>query len=381
MAGWFTISAQAADSPTFLTGSEFQQQINRPLLVNRDLTPLREFLERLSEERRVAIVIDRRIDPDQLVAVDLQSPYFDTGIEELVRPFGGMTLIANSVFVTLPDTAKTLQTRVILAEQALEEVLKKDLGRKLDLSRRKSISWNFAASPRDILTNIATGYRITIENPDAIPYDQWAAGRIPAANAVEGLMLIATQFNCDLQWIDSTRVRLIPEAPSPQVTIEHTLRKMTSQQGLNLIRERFPDIQVETRRDRLLVTGLHEQQQEIGVLLGNRAGRTRPVSPKSTPLTSRRFTLRMQNRPFIELVQVFEKQGVQVQRDNTALEEAGVDLNTKISLELENATIYRLLDDACRPLGLSYRVDGARIELRLPEEPVNGNPLDSSLQK
>ncbi|HWL11294.1 MAG TPA: hypothetical protein VNQ76_23015 [Planctomicrobium sp.] len=362
------VSSVRGEPVSFLTGSEFQQQINRPLLANRDLTPLQAFLDRLSEERRIAIVVDRRIDPTQLVAVDLQSHYFDSGIEELVRSFAGVTVLANTVIVAPGETARTLQTRVVLAEQALEALLKKDLGRKLDLSRRKPVAWSEGSTPREILVSVANSYRLQPENPEMIPHDQWRKGELASANAVEALSVISTQFDFDLEWIDGHRFRLVPQAESPVVKVEHTLRNTSPQQAIRKVREEFPDLKVASAgRGKLTVTGRHEEQLEVGVLLGNRTGRPRPARPETVPLASRRFTLRMNNRPFIELVQGLERQGVVIRRDSAALDKAGIDLGKSVSLELENATIYKLLDDACRPLGLQYEVDGTQIELKPPQ--------------
>jgi hypothetical protein len=80
-------------------------------------------------------------------------------------------------------------------------------------------------------------------------------------------------------------------------------------------------------------------------------------------LAHRRFTLRMADRPFIELVEVLEKQGVQVHRDEQQLEQAGIDLKQRISLELEKATAQEMFEKACAPLGLGFKIEGARIDL------------------
>ncbi|WP_139228450.1 hypothetical protein [Planctomicrobium piriforme] len=353
----------SAEPQRFATGSEFQQLINRPLLANRDLTPLREVLKRFSEERDVALLLDRRIDPRQLVAVDLQASYFDTGIGELVKGFADITTMADAVIIAPQDTAATLQTRLALAEQALDAKLGKDLGRKFELAKRKAVAWDELTVPRQLLESIAKGYSVTIENAEAIPYDLWPAGTLPHPNATEALLIIATQFGLDVEWVDGRHVRLVPAASSPTLKVEHRLRGMTSQRALQRVKERLPDLEVTAGKDTLTVIGRQEEQQEVAVLIGNRAARKAPASPASTALQNRRFTLRMNNRPFLELVQVLEKQGVQVQRDETALQDAGLDLNTRISLDLENATVDQMLGEACRPLGLRYQVDGMTIHL------------------
>jgi|GEM_PF-1328703 len=363
--GWCS-SAAWAQPPEFLTGNDFQQQISRPLLVNWDLTPLQDVLNRLSQERHAAILLDRRIDPTQLIPVELQASYFDTGISELVRQFAGVAVVADTLFIAPPETAGTLLTRVVLSEQALESRLKQNLGRKLDLGDRHPVEWTLGDSPQQILDRIARHYQLRIVNLDAIPHDQWGPGQIRNPNAVEALLLIATQFQLDLEWIDGNQVRLVPQVLSPTIKREHALRNLTPQQALLRIRKQLPELQVTAIRGKVTVTGREEEQREVGVLLGNRPGRTASTDLTSVPLSRRRFTLKMQERPFLELLTVLEKQGIPVRRESIALEEAGIDLNTRISLELENATIERLFSDACRPLGLSFHIEEHQVELLAP---------------
>ncbi len=356
---------EAADRERPVTGTVFQQRINQPLLVNRDLTALHDMLMRLQQERRAAILLDRRIDPGQLVAVDVQAGAFDLGIAKLVEPVAGVTVLGDTVFVGPKATASTLQTRAILSSKQLDDVAGKDLQRVFELSQRRQFAWELGAAPRDLVNQLATRYRLTIDNPERIPHDQWRAGALGNPNAIEGVLLIACQFDLDLEFVSPSRVRFVPQSENPVTEVEHTLRGMTTAAAIKKVQEQFPELTIVSRgKNKLLVTARHEVQQEIGVLLGNRAARPQSSSPAETPLARRRFTLRMPDRPFLELVQGLEKQGISLRRDEAALTAAGIDLNRRISLELENATIQQLLDQACGPVGLEYSISQEVIELR-----------------
>ncbi|WP_437226215.1 hypothetical protein SH661x_004468 [Planctomicrobium sp. SH661] len=356
-----------------MTGIDFTKQLNRPLLINRDFVPLRTIAGQLAEARQISILLDRRIDPERLVLVDLQAPFFDSGIASLVADVpAGAVVAGDTVFITTPDSARTLRTRVALAERSLQELPKADLSRQLELSRKVSVQWPDLSSPRQILSDFATRFEITIENPEAIPYDLWAAGTIAHANFVTGALLIASQYELDLDWIDTHRIRLIPQGAHPQIEQEHVFRGRTKQQVSQLLEEKFPELNLQMLSDRLRVTGLLEQQEEIAVLLGNRAPRKAAAPVVATSLANRRFTLRMQNRPFSELIDLLEKQGIHFVRNEQLLSDAEINLNQQISLELQEATIQKLLTDACTPLGLIYQIDGTNIELlpanRAPSE-------------
>ncbi len=345
------------------TGPEFQKLLAQPLMVSLELVPLRKVLAQFSEERGIGILIDRRIDPRQLVFVDLQAVFFDSGIAELTSQIASVSVVADTLFVGLKENARTLQTRIAIAEQDLDSLLGKDIGRKFELARRKGVRWETGETPTEILTRIAQGYKIQIENLDVIPHDQWAAGGIVNPNCVEAISVIATQFDLDLKWVDGKTVRLVEQAHSPTLQVQHSLRRITPDDAIEKIKERFPELTVEAGRQFVTVTGLQEEQQEVAVLLGNRAARKVPVNPREAALKDRRYSLKVHNRPFRELMGLLEKQGVQFRWNEKALDDAGVNLDQHISLELNQATIYQMLSDACRPLGLTYEVQGMNILL------------------
>jgi hypothetical protein len=356
--------AQAAEPPRFLTGADFTQQLNRPLLAGRDDAPLREMLERLSSERKIAILLDRRIDPDQRLNVHIQADFFDEGINDLVKPLTAeATVLGDAVFVARPQVARTLRTRVELAERRLDALLQKNFSRKIALARRAPVRWGFLTSPQEILQEIAARYELTFVNLPEIPHDLWAAGEIAHPSATEALLLIATQFGKDIRWIDDRQVEFVPETAHPQIERVHPLRGIKPDDARNRVLAAFPDLAVRTTDRQLTAVGLIEQQEAIDVLLGNRPARKPQAPAEAGNLSNRRFTLRMVQRPLADLLQQLEKQDIIIRKDDAALDAAGISLKVLISLELQNATIETLLDQACIPLGLNYRIQGLTIEL------------------
>lgn len=373
--GLFSIFQTAlfgADEPgKLLSGTEFTRALNRPLLVNQDYTSLRKVLNRLADDREVAVYLDRRIDPEQLVLVEINAPYFDTGIEKLARQCAaGVVIVADSVFVTTPETAADLRTRIALAERGLEQLPKPSLQRQLELSRKIPLHWERLAASRELLTSFAEKFQVKIENPEAIPHDLWEEGKISHAHFSAGALLIACQYDLDIEWIDSQTVRLVPQPLHPHIEQDHLLRGRPKKQVEELMSQHFPNRDFRITGDRLKWDARVEEHEVLDLALGNRAARKPAVSVIATSLANRRFTLRMMNRPFLELVGVLEKQGIQFQRNDASLQAAGIDLNQSITLELENATIEKLLTEACAPLGLAFQIEGTRVDLGLAPRPV-----------
>ncbi|MFG0331809.1 MAG: hypothetical protein ACF8TS_00480, partial [Maioricimonas sp. JB049] len=130
-----------------------------------------------------------------------------------------------------------------------------------------------------------------------------------------------------------------------------------------IIRDAFPDAAVTTEGTRLVVRARIDQQERIAELLSPRADRA-PRRPAGLgPLISRRFTLTIVRQPAGALIRTLESQGVTVEYDADALEEAGIDLEQKISLQLEQATALEFFRGFCEPLGLDFELKGTTVRL------------------
>jgi len=362
--GLFATTTRGAPPSRPVTGAEFTKALNRPLLVHQDYSPVKTTLNRLSADRRIAICLDRRIDPESLLPVDLQSSFFDEGVSNLVQSLpASVVVIADSLFVTTPATATSLRTRIALAEQQLENLPGMNAMRKLELTQKTPLFWDRLASPRKTLIGFAEKFRVSIENPEAIPHDLWDEGGMSTASFVAGASVIAAQYGLEIEWIDPTSVRLIPESPQPAIEIDHALKGSAKADAVERVESMFPNLKLTVSSTRLRFSGTVEEHEAVDLLLGNRAPRKSIAPVMATSLANRRFTLRMQSRPFSELIELLEKQGIEFDRNKELLEKSEINLDLPITLELENATIETLLREACSPVGLTYQIDGTRISL------------------
>lgn len=345
------------DDRPWLTESQFTRELNRPISVLRPQAELRPYLEYLSDLRSIAILLDRRIDPGQVLDIDVRANYFDEGISQIVSAVEGhVVVIADTLFVTQSETAKTLRTRV---QRRLEELdqMTSTLTRRVQLQRRFPVSWDMLTSPREILEQVAQRSQLKIENPDAIPYDQWWSGSLAHANVAEALMLILNQFDLEFEWISLTEIRIVPTDPNPLLQREYRPRGLTLEQGLKRIESRFPERNPEKVENQIRLAALLEEHEEVAVLVGERPTRQRPAPmPASNALDQQRFTLRVVEQPFGGLVGLLRQRGIAVDYDEMTIAEARIDLNQRITLELEKATLHELLTAACGEVGLDFRI-------------------------
>ena len=96
------------------------------------------------------------------------------------------------------------------------------------------------------------------------------------------------------------------------------------------------------------------------------------ASPKPAPLASRRFTLTLKRAPAASLFAKLAEQGVQLRYDADALGDAGIDLEQRISVTLENATPDEFFRAICAPLGLSFSIRDDVVTLK----PAPSTPND-----
>ena len=367
----FSISQQSLgdEQKSYVRDKMFQQEINRPLISSGlQERPLREFLNELTSERPIAVLLDRRIDPSQKVSTNLSVDYFDDGIQQIAEEIGAdISIIADTIVIGPPETTRSLRTRVALLREELKQS-SLSVKRQFALLREIPIVWEDLATPQELLESTAKKYDVTIENIDEVPHDLWAAGAISDANFPQAMTILLSQFNLSFEWIDESSVRIVPAPTDSFVTETHRPKGMTVAEASKLVRQSLTHAKVRIDNETLKVTGTIEDQERVAELIGRRPPRVRPVSqldPNS--VANRRYTLTMVRQPFGGLLQLLQQNELTLKYDADKFQAAGVDLKQKISMKFEQATLEQMLDEACKQVGLDYRISGTTIELLLPE--------------
>ena len=91
---YLMVSAHAAGASdpagptTWNTGPRFQQQLQTTVGVSWRRNPMRAALARLAQSQRVAIFLDRRVDPDQPISFSVRDVPLETALEQLARQLG-----------------------------------------------------------------------------------------------------------------------------------------------------------------------------------------------------------------------------------------------------------------------------------------------------
>ncbi len=358
------------DQPRLLRESQFQSAINRALIANGERAILQDYLQRLAQEREVAILLDRRVDPSQRVNIAISENTFDAGIRSLVKQIGlEVSVVGDSLIIGPPESTNLLRTRCAIARREFDEIEGFTPKRQFEVLRRYELKWDDLSTPREVLEQVASRYKLKIENLEDVPHDLWFHGTLTYPNLVESLTILLTQFQLSFEWIDAETIRIVPETPRVGIEGEHRPRGMPVADALSLVRRNFPNLEVQRSGSRIAFSGLLEEHEAVAVLVGEKQPR-RPMSgdPESRPLNQRTFTLKMVRKPFGSLMATLQQQGIEVHYNAQEFSNAGIDLGQKISIELEQATIDQLLKESCDKVGLDYEVEDFRILLKLKAE-------------
>jgi hypothetical protein len=326
--------------------------------------PLRKTLLGLSRANRVAIVIDRRVDPDQKLNLSLRNVPLEDVLRQAAASLGlGMTKLGPVIYFGPLEYTARLRT---LAEMHAEEVraLPYEAGRKLTQSDR--LAWNDFATPREILGQMAEKSRLQIVGLERVPHDLWAAAELPPLPLVDRLTLLLGQF--DLSFQVSPDGDSITLAPLPaRVAI---VRSYSGGAGAEQLAAKWaaevPQCEVKASGGKVYVRGLLEDQERIAALSrpggrpSSRPPKTVTHPPAKVGNSAQRFTMRARPGPLrVLLEQLAFQMQLELKIDEEAIKKADISLDQTVSFAgVENASFDELWTAALKSTGCTYRHRG-----------------------
>lgn len=355
---------EAADR-TWLTGKKLDDALRLPVSVFREAADLREMLDRLADIRQTAYVLDRRIDPSQTISLKLQQSPLRLAFKEVAAqadavccPLGATLVIGRSAEID----------RYLTQAEVLQTALKQDRAipsaRRVALLRARDIRWADLDTPREVVTRIVQDWDLKVDNLEEIPHDLWASGTAVGVDAVQALSLVLGQFGLSFEWARSAKsIRIVPLPANAAVERTHRPKEMSAAGAMEVILAEWPQAETRLRGTAISVTATVLEHEAIAVRIGETPELTRGEQ-EPVPLSRRRFPVRIVRKPVGDILAAMRQQGIDVDYDPQALTAAGINLQTLVTLEFENATAEELFDALCRPARLTYEIDGATVHVR-----------------
>lgn len=354
----------SADETEWLTGSRFRRAMNEPLTANWRSVPLQSVLERISIDRHVAIVLDRRIDPTQQFPVEFVNDPLQQGLSKLARQFDGDSSVpGNLVYLGPADSTRKLRTLIALRSGELANHHQIPKARQQRLLQPLTVSWDDLDSPRDILGRLLQDVELKCSDLSVVEHDLWRAGELPQVTPVAAISLILVQFDLTFQWQDDGQeLELMPIPETVKIERPHQPRGQSAEKAAQEWQAQWPEATFRPAGRDVLVVATEEEHEEI---TAGRVGRRKPAPTEApVPLVRQEFTLRIKDTPVRELMAELEKSGVVFEYDSNELVTSGIDLKTLIELDVRKLSAEEFFQAVFDPLGLESTIDGMTVTLR-----------------
>jgi hypothetical protein len=356
-------SALADTASNWATGAELKSLLAQPVGpggITWSASPLRQALGDLSQAKRLAILIDRRVDPGQLLKLQLQNVSLEAALELIARDRQlGVSQFGPVSYFGPPTVASRLRTIAALRAEDARRFPATAARRYLLAERMK---WADFATPRELLTSLAEQNRLTILGLDRVPHDLWAAADLPPLSLVDRLTLILVQFDLTFQVSsDGKTITLVPVPDDVAI-----VRSYPGGRQPKSVADRYaalvPDARIKVVGNKVYVKGLLEDHEQLA------ASRVPSVHPGDQPTndiqTTRIDKLSVTEMPVQRLLDELAKRlKLQLVIDHRALQQAGVSLQRPVSLSVTDVSVDELLRELAKHTGLRLRRRGALLEV------------------
>ena len=113
-----------AEAPPFITGQRLQLQLDLPMTATWENLPFRQALASLSKVQQLAIVLDRRVDPEEPISLAIPGDSLRVGLEKIAQRRGlGVSILGSVVYFGPKESASKLRTLAELRKQEFQQAL------------------------------------------------------------------------------------------------------------------------------------------------------------------------------------------------------------------------------------------------------------------
>jgi hypothetical protein len=373
---WASAAAAPSEAPTSLfpdplpthyrTGRRFTTALEQPISGAWKGVPLRAILRRLSHERQIAILLDRRVDPEQELQIETGDRPLRAAVNEIAQSIQlGVTQVGNCLIVAPSVSVLRLRTVIALRERELEraavgtEVLSQVRG------HRSTVTWGDFDRPSDIVSRIGRQFGLSIAGLEQIPHDLWAGATIPEATASEALSLVLNQFDLTFEWLPrESGVRLVHVPEHVAVERTYTLRGKSAPQTLRMLHSLIEGLDATAHGNKLVVRGTLEQHEMVAATLrAPKNAQPTLIKKSALPVEKEAFKLQAEGVSLQELFEELKKQGLPLEYNAKELRNAGIDLDRKVSVDLPRLPAAEFLRRLLDPHGLTFRFANGAVVL------------------
>jgi hypothetical protein len=351
------LAQQGPERVAWLTAAAVDRKLEQPLTASWKEISFRQLLKGLSRSQRVAIFLDRRVDPGQLVTYEAQGESMAITLARLTAARElGYCLVDSTVYIGPTKATDELATIAEVLDDILAQLPQPWKG---GAAKRVAMKWEFLASPRDLISAQLQQAGIQVADPDSIPHDLWADQDLPPMPLAHRLTILLAGF--DRAFTISGNPPSMSLLPMPaKVTLRRAYRKTVSTANYQRIREFFPDMEVTRTQNMLVAVGRQEDHRQLARLL-----RGEQVKSTNGGPVNKRYTMKVENGSIRQIIEEIARQdGLQIDIDAES-RKRWIKL---LPLDARAVTFEKLLEMTLSPAKLTGRLEGKKLIIRVAKE-------------
>lgn len=359
------IAAAGAEPTVWLTGPALARQLAQPVTLRQAGQPLGTSLRNLAQAQRVAIFLDRRIDPGQERQIALRDVPLSIALENIAETYRLGTCELDSVtYFGPPESAAELRTMAALVEAQVRELPRDRRGVWM---RPAAWRWDDLTTPRELLAQIERESSIRIVDALRVPHDLWPATDLAPLSLINRLTLLLAGFDLTFEISpDGRAARPVPIRRPVRLVRDYDAG--ASPGGVAAKLKELVPAEFQVAEGRLYVRGRLEDHELVQAALSGKPIRRPDPNHGNEQGGVKRYTLRVENKPLGPVLGALAEQiGLTLEFDKAAISQAGISLDSLVSFEVEQASLEELLKAVLTPAKLTFEQRGGALKIR-PEQ-------------
>lgn len=356
------IPARADESVgSWATGIDVKRQLSTLASVSWNGVPLARALASLSNSQRVAIVLDRRIDPGQEVTLAVTSEPLADILQRLATHLdAGYCQLGPVAYIGPKEMASRLRT---LAAMRLEEARALPAATARSFLAMRSWKREELAEPTQLVELLASEAGVTLVGGEKIPHDLWPAADWPPLSWIDRLTLVAAQFDLTFRISEGGKQVEMIGAPSKPRVVRNYAAGRDAKAVVKRWSKDLPAAEVSLAGDKIRVTARLEDHEAIETRL-----RGKSLAPTTVALGPERYQLSIEKAVLSKVLdELAGRLNLTIIWDRAAMDAAGLSAEQLVTVKIQDADLDALLRAVLNGTGLAFQRQERAVTIRPAE--------------
>lgn len=313
---------------------------------------IRDRIVRFSRNQKIALFLDRRIDPSTLIDLSVQNATKEQFLWSVAEKCKlGICRIEDFYYFGPLESAASFPA---VCQQLREVTSKHRRNAKVDWSGRQIMKTAAIVEPKKLLLDLANQNQFQIENLDAIEHDIWAGFELPRTTLQIRVAVLLVGFGKTFERNEDGTIIKIIDIPEIKTT-EASIRVVENAAALaKTLRPKFPDVKLVGRGKRVVVSGPPIQIAAIQRLV---VAAQKPEGGGVGPLS---FTARAPRGVILATAAKHANLNLVYDKSNRNISKL---LQEPIEVSVVNADVVGLVQIALQDTNLKYELVGDEIRI------------------